>query len=229
MTSQVGIALRRAMRSVRSRVFHGGAVMHGPPRPEVALTFDDGPTPEHTPAILDILRQRNARATFFVVGSFLERSPEIGRRILDEQEIACHSYAHDRRVVDDLETFRQDTLRALDVFDRTLGIRPRYYRFPWGHRGRIILLDVHRLFGMQCIHWSGHGRDILEPEDRIVHYISAALEPGAILVLHDGSAPGSIYPGSRVPTVNALPRILDAVQAAGLRPVTVGTLLRGHG
>jgi len=199
--------------------------MHGPARPEVALTFDDGPSPEHTPAILDILAARRARATFFLLGTALERSPEIARRAAAEQEIGCHSYAHDRSAVNDLAAFRDDTQRALDLFDRVLGARPRHYRFPWGNPGRIAPRDVERLFGMVCVHWSGGGFDERSDAPAIVRNIEDALEPGAILLLHDGCAPGSVYEGSREPTVRALPRILDAIEARGLRAVTVGELL----
>lgn len=201
--------------------------MHGPLRPEVALTFDDGPDPEHTPAILDLLAARRARATFFLLGSAVERFPDLARRAFAEQEIGCHSYAHDRSAVNDFPAFRADTERALDLFDRTFGARPRHYRFPWGNPGRITPRDVERLFGMTCVHWSGGGYDDRSDAPAIVGHIEDALEPGAILLLHDGCAPGSVYPGSREPTVRALPGVLDAIEARGLRTVTLAELLAG--
>ncbi|MDI1447440.1 polysaccharide deacetylase family protein [Polyangium sp. 6x1] len=216
-------AFRRGFRSVRA-VF-SGLVMHGPARPEVALTFDDGPDPENTPAILDVLASRGARATFFLLGTAVERWPDLARRVHAEQEIGCHSYAHDRSAVNDLEAFRVDTEKALDLFDREVRARPRHYRFPWGNAGRIRPRDVERLFGMVCVHWSGGGFDERSDAPAIVRNIEDALEPGAILLLHDGCAPGSVYVGSREPTVRALPRILDALDARGLRAVTVGELL----
>ncbi|MDI1447450.1 polysaccharide deacetylase family protein [Polyangium sp. 6x1] len=217
------LALRRAVRAVRGRM-RGGLVMHGPPEPAVALTFDDGPDPAHTPAILDLLAARGARATFFLLGSAVERWPELARRVAAEQEIGCHSYAHARATVTSLDAFREDTERALDLFERTLGARPRHYRFPWGHPGRVAPRDVERLYGMTCVHWSG-AFDVASDAPTIVRRTEASLEPGAILLFHDGCAPGSVYPASREPTVRALPRILDAIEAQGLRAVTVGELL----
>ncbi|MDI1435481.1 polysaccharide deacetylase family protein [Polyangium sorediatum] len=218
------LALRRAVRAARG-LFRGGLVLHGPARPEVALTFDDGPSPAHTPAILDILAARRARATFFLLGSAVENAPDLTRRVHAEQEIGCHSYAHDRAAVNDPEAFRVDTEKALDLFDRVVHARPRHYRFPWGNPGRIAPRDVERRFGMVCVHWSGGGFDERSDTPAIVRHIEDALEPGAILLLHDGCAPGSVYAGSREPTVRALPRILDALDARGLRAVTVGELL----
>jgi peptidoglycan/xylan/chitin deacetylase (PgdA/CDA1 family) len=218
------MALRRTLRAASGRLFHGGAVMHGPARPEVALTFDDGPTAEFTPAILDILASRKSRATFFMLGTSIEARPELARRVAEEQEIGCHSYAHARDTVTNLDRFSADTERALKTFDEIVGRRPRFYRFPWGNRGRIAPRDVERLFGMTCIHWSGGGFDEREKTDGIVENVKNGVEPGAILLLHDGAAPGSVYAGSREPTVRALPRILDAIAAAGFVTRTVGEL-----
>jgi len=220
------ITLRRAARSVRGRLFRGGLVLHGPRRPEIALTFDDGPTPGVTDSILDLLKSRNACATFFLLGLHIEKHPDLARRVAEEQEIGCHSYGHLRETVNHIDSFREDTERALGLFDRIIGRRPQFYRFPWGNPGRIAPRDVERLFGMKCLHWSGGGFDERSGEDQIVTNIRASLEPGAILLLHDGCAPGSVFTGSREPTVRAMPRILDEFEASGLRAVTASDLLR---
>lgn len=221
----VSQALRRAALAIKGRVLHRGAVVMGPPRPEVALTFDDGPSRDHTPAILDALRSRGARATFFVLGLHVEREPDIARRVAAEHEIGCHSYAHARDTVQSLDRFRDDIARCKQVLERELGVCPRYYRFPWGDPGRVPPRDVEALFGMTCVHWSGGGGEEHGDPDAIVRIAARALEPGAILLLHDGLAPGSVYPRPRDATVAALPRLLDAIAARGLRAVTVGELL----
>jgi len=220
--------LRRAARAIRGRLLLRGAVMHGPPRPEVAITFDDGPSREHTPAILDVLREHGARATFFVIGAHVEREPEIARRIAAEHEIGCHSYAHARAAVQSLDAFRADLDRCREVLSRELGVEPRYYRFPWGDAGRISPRELRASTGMEVVHWSGGGGEERYDAEDLARHVARALEPGAILLLHDGLAPASVYPRPRDVTVAALPRILEAIAASGLRPVRLSELLGEH-
>lgn len=201
--------------------------MTGPRVPSVALTFDDGPSPEHTAQILDILAARGVRATFFVLGANVEREPELARRVAKEHELACHSFDHARGVVRDLATFRADLARCRDVFERVVGAQPRFYRFPWGDPGSIRPKEVRALEGLVCVHWSASGEERGSPE-RIVRSIERRLEPGAILLLHDGLAPGSVYPTPRDATVAALPGVLDAIERRGYRAVTLSELLGRH-
>jgi peptidoglycan/xylan/chitin deacetylase (PgdA/CDA1 family) len=198
--------------------------MSGPAVPKVALTFDDGPSPEHTARILDILAARGARATFFVLGANVEREPELTRRIAKEHELGCHSFDHARGVVRDLATFRADVARCREVFGRVAGVQPRFYRFPWGEQGGVRPKDVLALEQLTCVRWSASGHERESPE-RIARSIDRRLEPGAILLLHDGLAPGSVYPRPRDATVAALPKILDAIERRGLAPVTLSELL----
>jgi peptidoglycan/xylan/chitin deacetylase (PgdA/CDA1 family) len=204
----------------------GGAIQIGPDKPAVALTFDDGPSAEHTPLILDQLAARGARATFFVLGVHVEAHPTIAQRIAKEQELACHSHAHTRDIVKSPSAFRADVARFREVVSRETGVVPRYYRFPWGDRGTIAPRDVLALEEMTCVHWSASSGDDELDGDAIVARIERNLEPGAILLLHDGVAPHSVRPRPRDRTVAALPRILDAIAARGLRAVTVSELLR---
>lgn len=213
------------MRALQGRLLLGDPVMIGPPRREVALTFDDGPSEEHTPAILDILSARGARATFFLMGMFIEAHPAIARRVAEEQEVGCHSHTHERGLVKSLEAFREDTARFLQAAERELGLAPRYYRFPWGDPGKIRPRDVASEFGMECVHWSANSSDNRLDEESILHRVEDGLEPGAIFLLHDGVAPSSARPRPRDATVAALPRILDLIAAKGYRAVSIGELL----
>jgi peptidoglycan-N-acetylglucosamine deacetylase len=216
----------RALRRLWLRAtLGGGSVAFGPARPQVALTFDDGPDARWTPAILDILAERGVRATFFVLGMHVERAPELARAVAAGHEIGCHSHAHERDGVASMSAFRADVARFRAVVGREVGVDPRFYRFPWGDRGRIEPWDVLALERMTCVHWSASGGDDALDADAIVARVRRRLEPGAILLLHDGVAPGSVRRGSRDETVRALPGVLDAIAASGLRPVTVGELL----
>lgn len=220
---RLGALGRRAARAWRGWRL-GGVVMSGPAVPKVALTFDDGPSAEHTAHILDILAARGARATFFVLGANVEREPELARRIAEEHELGLHSFDHARSVVRDLATFRADVARCREAIARVAGVQPRFYRFPWGEQGRMRPRDVLALEGLVCVRWSASGHERESPE-RIARSIERRLEPGAILLLHDGLAPGSIYPRPRDATVAALPRILDAIEQRGLDAVTLSELL----
>jgi len=217
---------RRWALALKARALLGGAVAIGPPEARVALTFDDGPDPAHSPAILDILAARKVRATFFLLGAHVESAPDLARRVGAEHEIGCHSYAHARESVRSLGAFREDVARFRRVVQKELGLTPRFYRFPWGDRGVIAPADVLALEGMRCVHWSGSGGDDTLDADGIVARIERHLVPGAILLLHDGVGPHSVRKRSRAETVKALPRVLDRIAARGLEVVTVGELLR---
>jgi peptidoglycan/xylan/chitin deacetylase (PgdA/CDA1 family) len=218
------VAARRALLAVKGRALLGGAVMIGPARPEVALTFDDGPSLAHTPAILEILRARGARATFFVLGRHVEEHPGLAREVAAEHEIGCHSYAHGREVARSVDAFRADLDRCRDVLGRELGLWPAYYRFPWGDPGVVGPRGARAAGGLATVHWSV-SLDEQRGADAIVAGLERRLDPGAIVLLHDGLAPGSVYPVPRDETVRALPRILDRLEARGLRAVTLRELL----
>ncbi len=216
--------MRGAIRAFKGAVLLRGVVMSGPRRPEIALTFDDGPSPEHTPPVLDALAARGARATFFVLGAHVEAHPELARRVAAAHEIGCHSYDHRREVVHSLGAFREDVDRCRRLLARELAVSPRWYRFPWGDPGRVAPRDVLALEGMRCVGWSASADEGRAPEAMAVA-LARALEPGAILLLHDGLAPGSVLGKPRRTTALGLPLLLDAVAAAGLRPVTLSELL----
>jgi peptidoglycan/xylan/chitin deacetylase (PgdA/CDA1 family) len=228
LLARVAPALRRVGHAARSRLLLGGAVVCGPARDALAITFDDGPSPAYTPAILATLRERGVRATFFLLGAHVEAHPDLARAIADEHEIGCHSYGHERSMVASLASFERDLARCREVLGR-IGVSPRWYRFPWGARGAIDPRAIEARFGMACVHWSASsGDDTLEP-DAIVARLSPRLDPGGILLFHDGVAPGSIRRHTRDATIAALPRVLDLVASRGLRATSVGALLGGEG
>jgi peptidoglycan/xylan/chitin deacetylase (PgdA/CDA1 family) len=221
---RIGVHLRYAgIAGLRNRL---GAISYGPRKRAVALTFDDGPSPDYTPRVLEILRAHDARATFFVLGARVEEHSEIARAVAMSHEIGCHSFAHDREIARSLEAFRADVARcrvALAPFAEA----PRFYRFPWGEPGRVAPRDVLDLEGMRCVHWSASSGDDTLDADAIVRRLESRLEPGAILLLHDGVAPGSVRRLSREATIRALPRVLAMIAVRGLRACSVGDLLGG--
>jgi len=169
----------------------------------VALTFDDGPDPDATPAVLDALAAAGARAVFFLVGEQVEAHPELARRVAEEGHVvALHGFRHVEH--DELGAeAHADLERGSAVVAAATGAEPRLFRPPYGRFTEESYRAVGEL-GLVPVYWSGWGGD---------------LAPGAIVLLHD-SARYASRP-SAAPTAEALPAILAAMGDRGLEPVTV--------
>ena len=183
----------------------------------VALTFDDGPDPDATPAVLEALRAAEARAVFFLVGEQVEAHPELARQVADEGHVvALHGFRHVEH--DELgDEARADLERGAAAIAAATGVDPRLYRPPYGRFSEPSYAAAREL-GLIPVYWSAWGSDWepISPE-RIAETVIRDLEPGAIVLLHD-SARYATRP-SAVPTAEALPAILAAMQERGLDPV----------
>jgi len=213
--------------AVERRVRHDGAVCRGSSRaPLVALTFDDGPDPRTTPAVLDVLDRARARATFFVLGAAVEREPALSRRLAAMHEVGTHLYSHRRGASSTRAGFDDEVRRAFAVHRRVLGEVPALLRFPFADRGAVRRRDVER-WGLSAVHWTFSSEDSSAScADAIVSHVVPRLHPGAIVLFHDGRGPFSRKGAlDRSATALALPRILDAIAARGLRTATVGGML----
>jgi peptidoglycan-N-acetylglucosamine deacetylase len=185
----------------------------------VALTFDDGPDPDCTPAVLDALAEAGVRAVFFLVGEQVEAHPELARRVADEgHAVALHGFRHVEH--DELGAeVRADLERGAATTEAATGVQPRLYRPPYGRFSEESYRAVREL-GLEPVYWSGWGGDWDPiPAERIADLAIRDLAPGAILLLHD-SARYATRP-SAAPTAEALPAILAAMRERGLEPVTV--------
>lgn len=219
--------LARGMFSVRSNLLqatHWRSDDAGETR--VALTFDDGPHPEWTPRVLDALREKGARATFFVIGENARRHPELVRRIVEEgHEVGGHGDTHAwttpffgrRRLEGEIR-------RCLDAVRAAAGVTPRLWRPPIGIRtpGQSGVPERNDLLVIGMARRSGDTRPDADPADLGRRFVETAGR-GEVLALHDGEEP--LHPAPRAATVAALPAILDGLAAKGLRPVTVSQLL----
>ena len=187
-------------------------------QPLVALTFDDGPDPVHTPQVLDILRRSGATATFFLIGERAEAHPALVARIKAEgHEVGNHymTKRHTYRHAD--EVF----LSLLERTERAAGIAgPRKLFRPPGGITSPRHLRLARERGYTCVLGSAYPYDGARqpPAGYIEWLVEKNLAPGAIVILHDGIADPSAG-------IAALPRILAAGGERGLRFVPVGTLL----
>ena len=185
----------------------------------VALTFDDGPDPDATPAVLEALRAAEARAVFFLVGEQVEAHPELARQVADEGHVvALHGFRHVEH--DELgDDARADMERGAAAVAAATGVDPRLYRPPYGRFSERSYAAAREL-GLMPVYWSAWGSDWEPiPPERIAETAIRDLDPGAILLLHD-SARYATRPSAK-PTAEALPAILAAMQDRGLEPVTL--------
>jgi peptidoglycan/xylan/chitin deacetylase (PgdA/CDA1 family) len=202
----------------RSQVF-GPAVWRGDPSARVvALTFDDGPNPLYTPAILDILRQQNVKATFFMVGKFVDRYPEIARRVVQEgHAVGNHTYTHPDLVTEKPKDIGEEIVRTQEAILRATGVRCSLFRPPYGMRTPLVFKQTRRE-GLQVVEWSVSSQDWRHPgTEVIVKRILRRTRAGAIFLFHDGR-------GDRSQTVEALPIIIEALRRQGYSFATVPEL-----
>jgi peptidoglycan/xylan/chitin deacetylase (PgdA/CDA1 family) len=176
----------------------------------VALTFDDGPSPDATPRILDALGRWGARATFFVLGEEVARYPDIARRIIaDGHAIGIHGWDHRPMTWVTPREALALMQRARDVVEDVTGRRVCHYRAPWGHRGPGLGAALRRL-GWRNIGWRLAARDWrAATPNAVARRVLSAIRPRDIILLHDGG------PGATV-TVSALPDLLAALERRGL-------------
>ena len=185
--------------------------------PYIAMTFDDGPSATLTPRLLDILKERNIKATFFVIGENAERHPEIlAREVAEGHEIGDHSWSHPQLTKISEERLKKEVGDTSDVIFKATGKRPLYLRPPYGAMNPHVKHFVEDQYGMKIIFWSVDPLDWKRPGSAIVSQrILAGAKPGAIILSHD------IHPG----TIDAMPATLDALLAKGYHFVTVSELI----
>lgn len=216
--------LAATIAAAASRRYPAGAVVYRVPVAErvVALTFDDGPRPPFTDAILDVLRDQGIVATFFLVGENVERYPTLARRIVREgHAIGNHGWAH--RALDGLSTgaARNEIAHGARAIRQVTGVQPRILRPPFGAldariSGRNGVAAEH---DQTLVMWSVETRDWATRSPRAVAVGTLRqVEPGAVILLHDGG-------GNREHVVTATRWMVGHLARQGYRFVTVPQLL----
>lgn len=203
------------------RGMYGTTLWHGPrTSAEVALTFDDGPCPETTPRALERLAAANVRATFFLVGRKAEQHPQLVRDIVSAgHEVGLHGYEHDRLFsLRGPAHVKADIARSQDVLERAGAPRPNLFRPPIGFVSHFTVNGARRadvtLVGCSARALDGF-RGAAAP--KVAERLIRALEPGALLAMHDAAEHDDYVPAS----LEALPHVLHAVRERNLQPVTL--------
>ncbi|HEX3098697.1 MAG TPA: polysaccharide deacetylase family protein [Usitatibacter sp.] len=190
-------------------------------RGEIAITLDDGPDPEVTPRVLDLLEARGCRATFFCIAECVREHTALCREIARRgHAVENHSMAH--RGTFPLLTlggFRREIAGAQSAIAEATGTAPRFFRPPAGLRNPLLDPALHEA-GLTLVTWTRRGFDTRERDaERVAARLLRGLAAGDILLLHDGHAARA--PSGAPVVLEALPRVLDAAEAAGLHPVTL--------
>jgi len=199
-------------------------------RGDIAITIDDGPDPEVTPRVLEVLATFEARASFFCVGERVSRYPDLARDIVRRgHSIENHSQRHrhsfsllgPKRMAAEIEQAQQSIARVT-------GQSPRFFRAPAGLRNPFLEPILERL-KLQLASWTRRGFDTVnaDPED-VYRRLARSLAGGDILLLHDGHAAraGAGSPAAGTPVIlEVLPRLLETLSRRHLRPVTLPAAL----
>lgn len=198
----------------RSRLFGPNLARLSTDARVVALTFDDGPHPSVTPQVLDVLRAERVRATFFLVGKWVVRHPELVRRIVEEgHEVGNHSYGHSYRFWALSPAKLEREIASTQVaIEAAAGVRCRWFRAPVGMKSPWLrrALDRH---GLRLVSWDVRFLDRCPVDsDRLTRRLRRRVRAGSILVLHDGHDRKRVGNPS---VVRCLPEIVAALRALG--------------
>ncbi|MEV8588790.1 polysaccharide deacetylase family protein [Streptomyces sp. NPDC051180] len=207
MTAYAPPAFRRAVPPVRQRPFLS---MSGVGR-SMVLTFDDGPDPRYTPAILETLRRHDCRAMFFVCGEMAVENQDLLREMdADGHVVGNHSWSHPLIPKLRPSRIRDELGSTSEVVEKTLGTAPLWYRAPYGAWNRHSF-EIGAELGMEPLAWTVDTLDWKEPgTDSIVRRVLDGAAPGTVVLSHDAG-------GNRSQSVAALRRYLPALLDAGYR------------
>lgn len=183
----------------------------------IALTFDDGPWPESTTQILDVLKKNNIKATFFWVGRYLQANPALGKKVVAQgHAIANHSWSHQYYKYNE-EGASREIDRTSALIQEQTGVKVSMFRPPGGILTNG-LVDYAQKKKYAVIMWSVDSLDWRSSAESLLENVLRQANSGGIVLMHDGG-------GNRSKTVTSLPKIIDELKKKGYEFVTVPELL----
>jgi peptidoglycan-N-acetylglucosamine deacetylase len=185
--------------------------------PYIAFTFDDGPHATNTPRLLDMLKQRGIKATFYCVGQCVAEYPEIAKRIVDEgHEIASHSWSHPQLSSMTEASVRDQLEKTHQAIKQATGVEPKTFRPPYGAFTLRQRRWANAVYGYKTILWDVDTMDWKHRNPGRTEAVALAeTKSGSIILTHD------IHKS----TIDAMPSTLDGLLAKGFKFVTVSELL----
>jgi peptidoglycan-N-acetylglucosamine deacetylase len=190
---------------------------------EIALTFDDGPDPDYTPQILDVLQQYGIKATFFCIGRQVEAYPQIVRQAYETGHvIGNHSWTHPDLGLLPASDILSELNHTFSAIQEAIGVQSTFFRPPFGSLSAQVLAQACHA-GVSTVMWNAgeEARDWSRPGvDFIIRHILSLVSNGSIILMHDGG-------GDRSQTVAALRVIIQRLQDGGFQFVTIQQMIDG--
>lgn len=186
----------------------------------MALTFDDGPYPPYTSRLLDVLKEKKIRATFFLVGEQARMHPDLVRRMVDEgHTVGLHAFRHRDFLKLTEEEKEKDLQQGKEILQSITGKKPNYWRPPHGFRDSSVM-KIAEEKQLQVVNWSVIPRDWTGiDKQEIYNRVMDKAEDGAVVLLHDGDSP--LYKASRQATVDAVGPLIDSLREKGYHLVSL--------
>ena len=183
----------------------------------IALTFDDGPHPKHTTRLLDMLKERGVKATFYVIGQNVVQYPEIMQRMVAEgHEIGHHTYTHPSLNKISAAKLTEEITKTNEAIVQSFGARPTTIRPPYGATNASVNQRLNEEFGLTVVMWSVDPQDWkIRKASHVSNHILQNTKSGSIVLAHD------IHPS----TIDAMPAVLDGLLSKGHQFVTVSELI----
>ncbi|MCK5012687.1 MAG: polysaccharide deacetylase family protein [Candidatus Omnitrophica bacterium] len=195
----------------------------------VLLTFDDGPSPDWTPKILDELKKENISAVFFMIGHHVQKYPDIARQVASEgHTIGNHGYAHSVMFYYTPAEIEEEIQYTEHVIREATGQTTKYFRPPKAWLRRNIKKKV-KSMGYETILWSLNSKDWVSFNHKsIVKYISGHIKNGDILLFHDSGNVTTTEGGNRRQTVKSISLLARALREKGFEFVSIEELINGE-
>jgi len=190
------------------------------------LTFDDGPSPDWTPRILDALKEADIKATFFMIGHHVKKYPEIARRVVEEgHTIGNHGYAHTTILYYKPAEIEEEIKYTESVIKDVTGMVTKYFRPPKAWLRKKIK-DTIKDMGYEVVLWSLNSKDwVMFNHRSMVKYISKKIRNGDIILFHDSGSVFAREGGVRRQTVKAIPYLAEELRKKGYEFVSIEELI----
>ena len=205
---------------------YGASFNAAPGSRRLALTYDDGPNDLWTLPLLEVLGKHQVKATFFLLGRYVEARPQLARAVAGAGHvIGNHGYSHRNLIFLSPKEIRRELTRASQTIEAATGVWPALFRPPFGGR-RPGTFTIARQCGMTPIMWRVSGKDWkADSAASIVERVCSAVKGGEVILLHDGGHRGLGSDRSR--TVQATDELIRRCQGEGYQFVTVPELMDG--